>query len=126
MSTSSPFVDFVKYELTFRTMDGELQEDENGNPVRVGTSSETLICTLRATSDPRVLQMLGADALSVGLRGRCVEPMKLPEGLKPGATSPLTVNGTAGTFTLGPTWPSMLPEISDALGDQIIGSWQAG
>jgi len=126
MSTNSPFESFNTFELRFEVKSGERQRDANHNLVRGYSVVVELRCTLKATSDPRVLALVGADALTVGLRGRCVEPMQMPSSLRAGMTCPLEVNGVKGVFTLGPNWPGSIQEVTDALGSIIIGAWRAG
>ena len=126
---NSPLADvFTLYDLMFAVPVGAKGTDAvTGNPTDSNIVNEIVVqCTLRSSSDPRVLSMVGADGLSVALSGRCVEPMALPEGLRIGSTASLIVNGIKGTFKLGPTWPSMVPEIQEAVGDRIIGAWRAG
>lgn len=131
--TNSPFIEgFTLFELEFgvpRQDDGAADDNEFGNP-DLTPPSETdpvnVTVTLRTTSDPKVLNLVGADATKVALKGRCVDPMTLPSGIVPGASCALEMNGVIGRFTLGPTWPSSVPAVEEALGQQIVGTWTSG
>ena len=127
----SPFLDdeFITYELFFNApakVDSEFFQDANGNPVleaSPGNAPVRLQALLRPTYDPKIIAMMGADALSSTLRGRCVNPMNLPEGLIPGCKASLTVNGVEGVFTLGPAWRSIAVSIEEAIGQRLLGTW---
>lgn len=123
----SPFSSFRTYELSFTKSTAGGGDPKTGN-FGSGTSSTTikLRCTLKASSDPRIVSLAGADGTVAALSGRCVDPMSLPNGLRPGLTSPLIINGVTGVFTLGPTFPSAVAEVEEAIGQKIVGTWKAG
>ncbi len=125
--SNSPFSDFRTYLLSFQVSAGTTTDASTGN-FGDDTSFDAveLRCTLKASSDPRVVRLVGADATAVALSGRCVEPMAIPPNLRPGLTSTLVINEVTGVFTLGPTWPSPLAEVDEALGQRIVGTWKAG
>lgn len=127
MAQESPFTTFRTFVLQFHMQTNSVAQDSNGNTVRVKAMLPTVLqCTLKASSDPRILALVGSDGRTVALSGRCVDPMAIPPGLVAGTQSPLVVDGVAGTFTLGPTWPSAVPEVAEAIGEKIVGTWRAG
>ena len=126
--SNSPFQDFITHSLFFKIkgVGAVLAEDtDTGNVSATIEEIVALTCTLKATSDPRVLRLIGADATQVALSGRLVEPMVMPAGLSAGLTSPLRINDKAGLFTLGPVWPGMIQAVEEALGSRIVGSWKS-
>lgn len=133
VDSGSPFTDgFNLYTLSFVALaSGEVelvQPEDGGNPVLqpvTGSMTVELVVTLRTTSDPKVLNLVGADVTKVPLKGRCVDPMAVPSGVAQGMTCPLDVNGVSGVFTMGPTWPPSVTAVEEALGQSINGTWSA-
>src|SRR5690625_1433769 len=126
-------IGFPEYNLEFtlaggggmiRDPDGKF--DEDGNPIYVpnpGTKVNLLV-KLKPTSDPRIVALVGADSSVTPLRGLCLTPTRVPEGVIPPAECPLEMNGIPGVFTLLPWFESQHEAAISAVGQRIIGHWR--
>lgn len=98
--------------------------DDDGNPILVPVTTQ-LVVRLRATSNGQIREQVGVDANTLALEGRCLSPVRLPPGVKPGATAALEVEGQWGVLTLLPWLESQHEAVVDALGQKFAAQWVA-
>lgn len=124
---------FPEYNLEFtraggggmiRDPDGGF--DEDGNPLYVPDpgSKVSLTVKLKPTSDPRIIALVGSDTSVTPLKGLCLAPTRVPEGIIPPAECELVMNGIPGVFTLLPWFESQHSAALRAVGQRIIGQWR--
>lgn len=126
---SSPWRDFKLHTLRF-VVGGTVVFNPVTRKYERQDGQELLVtCTLKEATGlgPReraFLEAAGTDLSQFMLQGRYVDPMRRPANLFPGSTSPLTVEGVDGVFTLEPSWPGQIPAVEEALGERIFGTWR--
>lgn len=123
---------FREIELVFQVPGGYVTDPETGNLVPAEPTPVPIRCWLKVTRDPSIqtsvsIEVGEAGALSqfLTLRGRCVDPIRLPWYLHAGMEAPLRLRGQDGTFRLAPIPPALLPEVEDELGQAIAGVWES-
>lgn len=118
-----PYDYMEQHDLVFHVEGSTWQIDpETGNRIP-SRSDVTVKAVLRASHDPKLLDTLGVRPGEVVMEGYCIEPMTLPDGIEPDTKADLTLDGVAGTFTLGPTIPDPMPAKRAAFGEYIMGRW---
>ncbi|MGY2892482.1 hypothetical protein [Deinococcus sp. UYEF24] len=88
-----------------------------------------LVARLEAVTDPKLVQLVGADPLTVPLFGRWGapgQPQLRPAGVHWGSTSPLTLQGVAGTLTVRTAFPDDDPVQTAIHGEPFLAVWKAG
>lgn len=115
--------------LTFTIPGVGTVRDAKGNLVPAPGVPLTVPARLSATDDPRVRDMVGADSASVVLVGRwgtLSHPLLRPNGVRWGSTSPLTLDGQAGTLTVKLAYPDLDQAQEAQFGSRFIATWRAG
>lgn len=102
--------------------DGAL--DDDGNLVLVPQTVD-LVVQLEATTNGQIRDQVGADANTLALEGRCLDPVRFPDGVKPGATASLAIEGTVGTLTILPWYAGQHTKVVDKLGQRFAAKWVA-
>lgn len=116
-------------QLMFSTPNISVPDPRTGNTIsQPGTQLPPVAARLVASTDPTIRQMAGADAAEVVLVGRwgtLLTPTLKPDGVGWGSSSPLTLDGRQGRFTLKVALPD--PDIVQEryLGARFIGGWKA-
>ncbi|WP_339096194.1 hypothetical protein WDJ50_02575 [Deinococcus sp. VB142] len=129
MLMAQPLNDRTRTErLTFTLPGKGMGRDNNGNPVSLPGVSLTVTVRLVAVSDPRIRDMVGADAADMVLVGRwgtLEQPLLKPDGLKWGMTSPLVLDGQNGTLTLKLAYPDPDLAQESQFGARFLAIWRA-
>lgn len=103
-----------------RTIDSEGYVDpETDLWVEGGAAEESFRAWFKHTRDPAIAAQVGADTLTVAVRGRLLEPLQPPATSHSG--SEYTVEETGQTLMLIWLPPSLVPEVDKALGRAFIG-----
>lgn len=94
---------------------------------------QTVTASLKPTTDARAVHMadvlentgVGVLGFSLPMRGRLVSPLTFPPGVRQEMESPMTYGGRSGVFRLGPLLEDQVPELTEELGQPIIGVWRS-
>jgi hypothetical protein len=104
---------------------GAFGTDSLGNPVAAATQ-ETVTLSLRGDGDADNAQFAGTDN-KIRVKGRCIDPIKLPDGVLPGAIAQCTISTNIATLTgelkLDPVIPSAYG-VDEILGQEIRGEFR--
>lgn len=126
----APLAERTRVEsLTFTIPGVGTVRDAKGNPVPAPGVPLTIPARLSATDDPRVRDMVGADSASAVLIGRwgtLSHPLLRPGGVRWGSTSPLMLDGQAGTLTVKLAYPDLDLAQEAQFGSRFIATWRAG
>lgn len=120
-------IGFPEVNLSFSVSDPSAppEYDGDGRPIPPAPSIVSVRVRLKPTGNPSILALTGHDVSVVHLSGLCLQPLRLPPSIKAGMTSPLTVDGQPGVFTLLPWFPSQHEAAVDAVGQRVAGTWKA-
>lgn len=120
-------IGFPEHTLRFSIIDPSAppEYDGDGRPIPPSPTVVEVRVRLKPTGNPSILALTGHDVSVVHLSGLCLQPLRLPPSIKAGMTSPLTVDGQPGVFTLLPWVPSQHEAAVDAVGSRIAGTWRA-
>jgi hypothetical protein len=115
------------YPLSFHTP-GPLSPEPGTGNMRPTTGPPIEIrARLEATSDPKVLNLVGVDPLSNVLYGRWGapgQPQPRPAGVHWGSTSPLTFQGVEGVLTVRTAFPDEDPVQTAIHGEPFLATWR--
>lgn len=129
MLVAQPLTDRTRAErLTFTLPGVSVLDPHTGNPVLSRGETFEVPVRLVATDDPRIRDMVGADAAEVTLLGRwgtLDAPLLRPDGVKWGATSPLTLDGQRGTLTVQLAYPDADLFQERQFGARFLATWRA-
>lgn len=114
--------------LTFTLPGVSVRDPRTGNPVLARGTPFEVAARLVATDDPRIRDMVGADAAEVTLLGRwgtLDAPLPRPEGVKWGSTSPLILDGQRGVLTVKLAYPDTDLFQEQQFGARFLATWRA-
>lgn len=115
--------------LTFTVAGAGTVRDGRGNLVPAPGTPLAVSARLSATTDPRIRDMVGADAATVVLVGRwgtLDKPLLKPAGVAWGSKAPLVLDGQAGTLTVKLAYPDPDLAQEQQFGSRFVAVWQAG
>jgi len=119
----------ASYPLVFVTPGPLITDVATGNRKPSPGVPLSVSARLEAVTDPKVVQLVGADPLSVPLFGRWGvpgQPQFRPAGVHWGSTSPLTLQGVIGTLTIRTAFSDDDPVQTAIHGEPFLGVWKAG
>lgn len=131
MLHASPLADRTRTELLrFTIAQGLVQQPGTGNMVPGPGLPLEVPVRLVASDDPRIRDMVGADAAEVALVGRWgtleAPQQKPPQGVRWGSTSPLVLDGQSGTLTIKLAYPDPDLAQEQQFGARFVAVWRAG
>lgn len=115
------------HALSFPTPGPVERDPKTGNRRPAPGPPVSAVARLLPTDDPRTIARVGADTTTAVLIGRWGElgaPARWPDGVKPGASSPLAVDGRPGTLTLAFSWPEPHGPSALVYGERFLATWR--
>lgn len=107
---------------------GTIRDPKTGNPIPAPGTPLTVAVRLAATDDPKIRDMVGADAAAVALVGRwgtLQAPQLRPPGVRWGSTAPLVLDGQRGELTVKLAHPDADLAQEQQFGARFLATWRA-
>ncbi|MGY2892755.1 hypothetical protein [Deinococcus sp. UYEF24] len=117
----------ASYPLVFVTPGPLITVPSTGNQKPGPGVPLQVVARLEAITDPKLVQLVGADPLTAALFGRWGapgQPQLRPVGVYWGSTSPLTLQGVAGTLTVRTAFPDDDPVQTAIHGEPFLATWR--
>jgi len=117
----------ASYPLTFQTAGPLAAQPGTGNMLPTAGPPISVVARLEATTDPKVLDLVGADPVSAVLFGRWGapgQPLHRTAGIHWGSTSPLTLQGVTGVLTVKTAFPDDDPVQTAIHGEPFLATWR--
>ena len=115
----------LEVQLTFTPAStSEFTDAESGNTYPLPGTPINVWARMASTNDPAIRSQIGANDTEVALIARWGTlplPTVRPPGVEWGTTSPLTIQGTAGTLTVRMPWP----EAHSPDGEAFLAVWNS-